>query len=250
MWDQLLPRPLARAGRLLETRLAPPLYRRTAVVTPSDGTRDELLELGFRPHRVTAVPNGVDPFFTPGVEKSSAPLVVGVGRMAPVKRFGLLLDALLQTKRRVPELQVVLAGDGPERAVLLRRVAETRATDWVALPGHVTQAEVRDLVRSAWVVASASLAEGWGLVLTEAAACGTPAVASDIRGHRSSVVDGVTGLLAPADRLADPLVRVLTEPALREALGRAARARAATLTWDASAAGITEVLLDEVRRHR
>ena len=53
-------------GRLLEAPIAPPFYRRGATVTPSESTREELIELGFRPDRVTAVPNGVDAFFTPG----------------------------------------------------------------------------------------------------------------------------------------------------------------------------------------
>ena len=47
MWGQILPGPLAGFGRVLEARLAPPFYRRTQVVTPSDATRDELLELGL-----------------------------------------------------------------------------------------------------------------------------------------------------------------------------------------------------------
>jgi len=103
-----------------------------------------------------------------------------------------------------------------------------------------------DLYRSAWLVASASLAEGWGLTLTEAAACGTPAVASDIRGHRSSVVDGVTGVLAPLDRLGDALADVLLDDALRNRLGAAALQRARTLTWDASATGVLRGLHSQV----
>src|SRR5262245_60367008 len=57
MWDQIMPGPLAGAGRLLEARVAPPFYRSSEVVTPSKATRDELLGLGLRPERVTAVDN-------------------------------------------------------------------------------------------------------------------------------------------------------------------------------------------------
>ena len=85
MWDQLLPRPFAGLGRALETRIAPPFYRRTQVVTPSDSTRDELLAIGFEPERVTAVDNGVEPFFTPGERRSDAPTIVATARLAPVK---------------------------------------------------------------------------------------------------------------------------------------------------------------------
>ena len=67
-----MPRPLAGAGRLLEARVAPPFYRGTEVVTPSEATRDELIELGFRPERVTAVDNGVDStYFSPGRRRST-----------------------------------------------------------------------------------------------------------------------------------------------------------------------------------
>ena len=84
------------------------------------------------------------------------------------------------------------------------------------------------------------------LTLTEAAACGTPAVATDINGHRSSVVDGTTGVLAPLDRLGDALADVLLDSERRDRLGRAALARARTLTWDASAQGVLRGLHAQV----
>jgi glycosyltransferase involved in cell wall biosynthesis len=67
-------------------------------------------------------------------------------------------------------------------------------------------------------------------------------VATDIRGHRSSVVDGVTGILAAPDQLGAELARVLLDDGLRLRLSQAALERARTLTWDASALGIIQVL--------
>ena len=61
MWDQILPGPFAALGRTLEARIAPPIYRRGLTATPSEATREELIELGFDPERVVAVPNGTDP---------------------------------------------------------------------------------------------------------------------------------------------------------------------------------------------
>jgi len=249
MWDQILPGPFGPAGRLLEARLAPPFYRRGAMVTPSESTREELVELGFRPERVTAVPNGVDEFFSPGGDKAHDPLVVVVGRYAPVKRFQLALEAAAVARRSVPNLRIKLIGDGPLRDELNAWVAAHDAGAWVEVAGHVKRTELLHEYRRAWVVLSASLAEGWGLTLTEAAACGTPAVATDIRGHRCSVVDGVTGVLAPPDRLGDELTDVLTDETLRERLGAAALARARTLTWDASATGVLRVLHHEALHH-
>jgi glycosyltransferase involved in cell wall biosynthesis len=242
MWDQILPGPLATAGRALESRVAPPFYRRTETVTPSDATRDELLELGFRPGLVTAVPNGTDPRFSPGGERSADPSIVAVARLAPVKRLSLLLDAAIEARRRLASLTLTIVGDGPDRPALEQQVAAADAESWVTFVGRVDHDDLVELYRRSWIVASASLAEGWGLSLTEAAGCGTPAVATDIRGHRSSVVDGVTGILAAPADLADAIVRVLGDDALRRRLGDAAQARVRGLTWDASALGIVRVL--------
>jgi glycosyltransferase involved in cell wall biosynthesis len=248
MWDDVLPRPLAALGRALEARIAPPLYRRGATVTPSESTREELLELGFSAARVTAVPNGVEDYFTPGGQRAVAPLVLAVGRFAPVKRFHLALEAAAAARRAVPDLRMRLVGDGPLAGELRRWVADHDASEWVEFAGHVDRHRLPDEYRRAWVVLSASLAEGWGLALTEAAACATPAVATDIRGHRSSVVDGETGLLAPPERLGAALAGVLRDPALRHRLGNAALQRARTLTWERTAAGVLAVLRGEVVR--
>lgn len=246
MWDQLLPRPLAAAGRALENTVAPPLYRRGLTATPSDATREELLELGFHPDRVTAIPNGTDPRFSPGGDKTEQPSIVAVARLAPVKRFSHLLDAAASARMRVPGLTLTIVGTGPARPDLDAQVASLGAQDWVDFTGWVDHDGLVDIYRRSWIVASASLAEGWGLSLTEAGGCGTPAVATDIRGHRSSVVDGETGLLADPDDLADAMVTVLTDHGLRARLGSAAAARVRTMSWDASAAGVLRVLTTAV----
>jgi glycosyltransferase involved in cell wall biosynthesis len=112
----------------------------------------------------------------------------------------------------------------------------------------LTHAELVSLYQRAWLVSSASLAEGWGLSLTEAAACGTTAVATDISGHRSSVVNGVTGVLVPLERLGETLADLLLDDKRRETMAAAALARAHTLTWDASARGILAALHAQVQR--
>ena len=251
MWAQILPGPTAAIGRQLEACVAPPFYRRSLTMTPSEATRNELLALGFRPERTVSVPNGVDPLFVPDESRRSpTPLLVCVGRQAPVKRFEAMIDAAIEAKRTVPALTMLIVGDGPSQHSLQQQVADAGAAGWITFFGHATAAELLDLYQRAWIVGSASLAEGWGLTLTEAAGCATPAVATDINGHRCSVVDGVTGLLAPLDGLGAALARVLLDEPFRVRLGAAAARRARTLTWDASALGVTRGLLSEVRRGR
>ena len=118
------------------------------------------------------------------------------------------------------------------------------AGSWIEFAGRVEHADLVDLYRRSWLVVSASLAEGWGLSLTEGAGCATPAVATDIRGHRSSVVDGVTGVLAPPTALGSAIADVLLDDDRRGRLGAAAEARVRTMTWDDSALGVLDALRD------
>jgi glycosyltransferase involved in cell wall biosynthesis len=245
MWDQMLPKPLAGVGRRMESRWAPPLYRRELTLTPSEATRDELLELGFNAERVRAIPNGVDlERFTPGGTRAAQPTVIAVGRLAPVKRQDQLVAAAVVAKQRVPDLQLQIVGDGPLLPALNRQIAAAGAGAWIELVGRLTHDELVDRYRHAWLVASASLAEGWGLTLTEAAACGTPSVATDIRGHRSSVVHGGTGDLVAVGQLGDAMADLLLDHDRRRRYGDAALARVRTFTWDRVATDMLQALCD------
>ena len=246
MWDQVMPAPLAPVGRFLEARFAPPVYRRGLTVTPSEATREELIELGFRPDRVEAHPNGVDPVFRPGGEKTPYPSIVAVGRLAPVKRFDRVIDAAIAARRRVPELRLEIVGGGPLADELQARIDAADAGEWITLAGRKSHAELIALYQRSWLVVSGSIAEGWGLSLTEGAACGTPCVATDIRGHRSSVRDGSSGVLVAPERLGETVADVLTDPGRLASLRDGALAWASTLTWDGSALGITKALHSEV----
>ena len=203
MWNMTLPPRLAMAGRALESRVAPPVYRRTPIVTLSHSSKHELIhDLGFKQHMVHVVPPGVDPRFSPGGVKSPAPLVAAV-------------------------------------------------ESWIHLPGHFTDEEVVDLYRRAWVLASASAREGWGMTLTEAAACGTPAVVTRIAGHLDAVSPGRSGLLADnREELVGALDQVLSDADLRARLTAGALEHVERFTWGATARGTLEVLAAASLRRR
>jgi glycosyltransferase involved in cell wall biosynthesis len=111
------------------------------------------------------------------------------------------------------------------------------------LPGRIDEDTKVDLYRRAWVLASASAREGWGMTITEAAACATPSVVSDVAGHADAVVDGETGILCRGgDALRVALDRVLRDDGLRTRMSAAAREHAARFTWEATARGTLEVL--------
>ena len=250
MWGMVLPPTLARMGDTMERRIAPRFYRRSRVVTLSESSRQEIVEmLHLRPERITVAPPGVDERYSAGGHRSPTPLVVAVGRLVPVKRFDVLLRALAPLKADQPELEAVIIGEGYERAALEALRAELGAQEWVHMPGRVGDDELVDWYRRAWVVASSSQREGWGMTLTEAAACGTPAVATDIAGHADAVVDGESGLLVDdVEDLSDALARVLGDDVLRTRLSKGALERARWFTWEATARRALEALAGEAQR--
>jgi glycosyltransferase involved in cell wall biosynthesis len=252
MWDMTLPPRLARLGRRVEFGIAPRVYRRTPIVTLSSSSKQELVQkLRLVPEQITVVPPGVDAAFSPGGERSPTPLVVAVGRLVPVKRLHLLIDALAGIRPRQPMLRAVLVGEGYEREDLERHVHEVGADDWITFAGRVDEAALIDLYRRAWVLASASAHEGWGMTITEAAACGTPAVVTRIAGHADAVVHERTGLLVDDPLQLGPAIeRVLTDNDLRSSLGARALEHAGRFTWEATARGTLEVLGNEVLRRR
>ncbi len=253
MWQMVMSRRLAPVGAFVERRVAPPFYRRSRIVTLSSSSRQEIVSmLGLSPPRVSVVAPGVDPRFRPGAQRSADPLVVAVGRLVPVKRFDLLIDQLVAVRGDVPGLRAQIIGEGYERPRLEAQIRAAGATEWLQLVGRQTEDELLDAYRRAWVLVSTSQREGWGMTITEAAACGTPAVVTRIAGHSDAVVDGVTGLLVDSpDQFGDALRGVLRDETQRRRLGRAALEHAGRLTWEATAAGTLETLVAEAEaRHR
>ena len=252
MWKMVLPRGLAELGDTFEHRIAPLCYRGTKIVTLSSSSKAEIVsKLGLPSANVSVSPPGIEAKFAPGGSRSVTPMVVAVGRLVPVKRFDVLIEGLVALKRRQPELQAVIAGDGYERGNLERLVRGHGAESWLSLPGHVTDEELIDLYRSAWVVTSASMREGWGMTVTEAGACGTPAVVSRISGHLDAVVSGWSGLFFDdVPGMVGALDAVLGDEVLRKHLSAGALEFSRRFSWDHAARGALAVLGAEALRRR
>lgn len=240
----VLPRPVAWVADVIERIVSPRLYRSTPLVTLSSSARRELVELGFDPANVHVVSPGVDPRFEPGGERSPHPTVLTVGRLMPQKRVDEVIGALGPVHDRFPDLEYVIVGTGPEEERL-----RASAPSWVTFAGRVDDDELVRRYQSAWVVATASIAEGWNMTLTEAGACGTPSVATRISGHVDAVIDGTTGLLVDGrTSLTAGLIRIIEDDRLRARLGEAAIRHAAQHTWENAAASMLDLVASVVPR--
>lgn len=236
-WAQWFPRPVAALGRVLERRVLPLAYRHRLVVAVSDSTAAALESLGVAPERIRIVHNGTD--LPPSVEaKSPEPLFLTLGRLVPHKRIPLALRAW-ERVRPVVGGRLVVAGAGPEADRLA-----AMAGPGVELVGQVTEDEKRRLLARAWLLLHPAMVEGWGLVVLEAAASGTPTVGLDAPGLRDSVSHGVTGMLgADLDGFTRHWLALALDAAARAEMGQRARRRAEQFTWEATAerfAGVAE----------
>ena len=248
MWPLVMPPLRAWFGSVLERRLAPPFYRYTPIVTLSASSRRELLaNLGHRPEGVHVVEPGIHPRFRPEGKPEAAPLVLSVGRLMPSKGIDRLLEAVSLARQSVHDLRLEIVGEGPEEGALRQRATDLGISEAVQFRGRVDDEALVSAYRRAAVVASASVSEGWGMTLTEAAACGTPAVASDINGHRDAVQHGTSGLLA-TDRagIAAALVEIAGNPARRAELAAGATRMATRFDWDRTATEAFRILASTV----
>jgi glycosyltransferase involved in cell wall biosynthesis len=250
MWDMVLSPRLARLGRTLEARIAPPFYRKSQIVTLSESARRDLVRRLKHPaDRVTVVPPGVDARFTPAGPLNPTPLVIGVGRLVPVKRFDHFIEAMIALKASQPELEAMIIGEGYERPALEAQIAAAGAGGWFSLPGRLPDADLIAAYRRAWVVASMSSHEGWGMTLTEAAACGTPAVATRIAGHEDAVIDGESGFLVSSiPELVEATGSIVANPMLRRRLSQGALRRVEDMTWEQTASLALDALAVQVMR--
>jgi glycosyltransferase involved in cell wall biosynthesis len=236
LWPLRFRPPLSTAGRYMEARVMPRLHRRHLVLTVSASTARELEALGVSRQRIRMLTNGAAPAGPP-VPRSDGPLFLALGRLAEYKRIDLLLR-LWDRVRPVTGGQLVVVGDGPQRGYL-----ESIAGPGVSFTGRVSEEDKHRLLSAAWLLLHPAQIEGWGIVITEAALRGTPAVGFDVPGLRDSVEHGRTGVLARSEaEFASAWAALALDPARRAALGEAARRRAARLRWSTAVRHFSAVI--------
>jgi glycosyltransferase involved in cell wall biosynthesis len=145
--------------------------------------------------------------------RDSTPVVVFAGRHIPEKRVTSIPAAVAAARSVLPELRAEIYGDGPERQELLRRIRELGLEDVVAAPGVVPAEQVAEALGTALCLILPSRREGYGLVVVEAAAKGTPSllVAGPDNAAAELIEDGINGFVAEdaaPDTMAAAIIRI------------------------------------------
>ena len=232
--------PLVASYVWMYERFIPRVYRGQPFVALSDSTASDLRRRGVQARWVDVVPPGLDleQYRSTGGDRPREPLVVYVGRLKRYKQIDLVLTAFAEVRRRRPESRMVVLGKGDDRPRLEQVAVKCGIADAVDFRGFVDEDEKIDWMRRARVVVYPSPKEGWGISTTEAAACGTPVVASDSEGLRDAVRADETGFLVPHEDVAawaERIESLLTDDALFARLSRGALAWAQEFDWEARA---------------
>lgn len=197
---------------------------------------------------VYVVPGGIDAGqFSLQAEPVTADLIL-VGRLVEVKRIDVFLEAVSLVARRMPDVTVVVVGDGVLRDELTDRARRLRVDGRVRFVGQ--QSDVGQWLRRSRLFVLTSDSEGLALSLMEAMTCGLPAVVSNVGDLADLVQDGVNGYLVERrspEAFADRIIELLADSEKRVAFSRAAlraakglRVSAITVRWDAILAGSAE----------
>lgn len=211
---------LAIPGKLIRRALR----EADALIAVSAALERGMISLGADPARITVLRNGVDAEIFRPHDRAEARATLGLGRRTIIS-VGHLIERkghhrVIETLTLMPELDLMIVGEGPERGRLMALAERLGLADRVSFVGAKPQAELSLYYSAADALVLASSREGWANVLLEAMACGTPVVASPIWGNPEVVRERSAGLVAAENTpaaIADALRDLLADPPSREA---------------------------------
>ncbi len=212
-----------------------------ALIAVSGALKDALVALGAPPGKVTVLRNGVDTdLFRPPADRAAARAALGLTRPTLVS-VGLLIDRkghhrTIEAMTRLPEFDLIIAGEGPERERLAALIGQLGLASRVRLLGARPHADLPQLYGAADASILSSSREGWANVLLESMACGTPVVASDIWGNPEVVRTPEAGVITrdnTPEGIAEGVNRLFAANLPRAAT----RAYAEPFSWDETTEG-------------
>lgn len=229
--------PLNYIGYYLEERWLSN-YKSIHTVTVSDSTKKDLEELGFKKVYIVKEGLGIKPLSDLAV-KESEPTLIFVGRLKKAKLPDHAIKAFSIIKRSVKNAKLWVVGDG----YMLKHLKEMDKQD-VKFFGKVSNDLKQELMSRAHIILVPAVREGWGLVVTEANAMGTPAIAYNVHGLRDSVIDGKTGILVDnnPEALAEAAIKLLKNKELLFNMSSNALIHARRYSWDDTAREFEQII--------
>lgn len=238
-WFCETPFPLSYVGYYLLEKSWLSKYVGIPTITVSESTKNDLVKLGFTKVHVVTQGLSVEPLNSIP-KKAERATILFVGRLKKAKFPDHAIEAFKIIKQKMPNGQLWIVGDG-----YLKKKLERNSCEGVTFFGRVSNDLKYELMRKAHLILVPSVREGWGLVVTEANACGTPAVAYDVPGLKDAIKNMETGILVPfndIDELANSAMRLLTDEKLRLRINANALQWSKRFSWDRTAQEVDNII--------
>ncbi|MFZ5800530.1 MAG: glycosyltransferase family 4 protein [Candidatus Omnitrophota bacterium] len=231
-------------------------YRQTDFIVYSESTGEDLKKIRIPAENIKTFRLGLDHQRYIPAEKSVAPLFIYVGRLNRMKRVGLCIRAMAGVVKDYPKAKLAIVGYGYERAALEKLSKQLDLIDNVYFEDKDVLFFERFkadrkvcLMQQAWALLLPSVKEGWGMVVIEANACATPAIATRVTGLRDSVKDGQTGILISEspqpEELAAAMRRIISDEQLRKRLSANAVEWSKQFTWEEAHRQFKEIIFEQ-----
>jgi glycosyltransferase involved in cell wall biosynthesis len=189
-----------------------PLYlfmlRKKKIITVSESSKKDLISFGFDKNNISIIPEASSikaASSYPVTGKKKVFTLLSIGNIRPMKRTHMQIKAFEMAKRKNKNIKLLIAGDaaGVYGGRVLEMINHSKFRDDIKYIGKVTEKQKGKLMRACHAVIMTGEREGWGLVVTEAACQGTPAIVFDVHGLRDSVIHKKTGLICKNNSITD-----------------------------------------------
>jgi glycosyltransferase involved in cell wall biosynthesis len=216
-------------------KFIPILYRKINFITVSETVKEDLAQLGIKKNKIKVVHNGIDKIEeNTRIKKNTHPTILYLGRLKKYKGVQYLILALREIIKTIPNAELKIVGKGDYEQELKKLSYENGLQNHVTFHGFVTDEEKYAIIQSSWILAIASLNEGWCIPVIEAGNMGVPTIAFANGGLNDSIKNNVTGLLVQSENveeLTKKIIALIRDDKLRNKLGENAREYSNQFLW-------------------
>ncbi len=237
IWDYMYSFPINKIGKIIEPILLFP-YKNVKFMTVSDSTKNSLIKVGIKASKILVINNGVkEKPLNVLPSKEKIPTFIFVSRVVKMKGIEEVIRAFFYILKELKNAKLWIVGDGDKAYVdkLKETMGSFSISTKVKFFGKVDDNKKLELMKKAHLLLHASIKEGWGLVVIEAASQGTPSVVYNVSGLKDSVKNGKTGIVLKennAKEMARDAIALIKNKKKYESFQKNGILWAKSLTWE------------------
>lgn len=242
--------PFASYVYLMES-LIPLCYKKNNFATLSESSKQDLIKMGIKPEKIVVIPPGIDlTKYQPNFASKEKNLIIHVGRLKKYKSTEHLIYATQKLINKRKNIKVVIIGDGDDLPRLQSITQKLNLTNWITFTGYLSESEKIQYYQKATLLVENSLKEGWGMIVIEANACGTPVIAARSAGLKDAVLDHKTGFLydyGNIDELVEKIDWLLSDLEQNQKMAEVAIQWAKNFSWQSAAEKMMSIIEQSIK---